>query len=140
MDLDAVTFPALIIADDGWVMYLQQREELALWKRSAIKKYNRRLVVFYDSNNRVWELESVSPVQPAGLYARVLARKIRVELSLRPIVEAPFQVVLNVLRKAIDADDDILTQWTEANNLKESAQKVSKFQTLVNILKAQRAI
>jgi hypothetical protein len=71
---------------------------------------------------------------------QVLARKIRVKLSLRPIVEAPFQVVLNVLREAIDADDDILTRWTEAHNLKESAQKASTFQTLVNILKDQRAI
>jgi hypothetical protein len=32
MDLQAVAFPALIAADDGWVQYLSGAEDLSLWK------------------------------------------------------------------------------------------------------------
>jgi hypothetical protein len=45
MDMTTVTFPALVIADDGWVEYLQQMESLSGWTPSAIRKYNRRRVV-----------------------------------------------------------------------------------------------
>jgi len=31
MDLQAVAFPALVAADDGWVQYLSEVEELSVW-------------------------------------------------------------------------------------------------------------
>jgi hypothetical protein len=31
MDLQAVAFPALVAADDGWVQYLSEAEELSVW-------------------------------------------------------------------------------------------------------------
>ena len=31
MDLQAIAFPALIAADDGWVQYLSEAEELSVW-------------------------------------------------------------------------------------------------------------
>ncbi len=140
MDLEAVAFPALVIADDGWVQYLQQREALSIWTPSAIKKYNRQRVLICDSYNRVWEVESIRPVKCGSFYARVLARKTPVDLSLRPITEMALQVVCDALKKAIDADDDILTQFTTADVLKAYVDKASSFQTLVDILKSQGAI
>jgi hypothetical protein len=140
MDLEAVTFPALIVANDGWVHYLSQAGELSRWTTSAIKTYNRRRVVLYDSSDRAWEVKSINPVKPAGLYARLLGRKIPVRLSLRPLSEAPFQSVCDVLKEAIDADDDILTQSVTANDLKASVQGASSFRTLVHALKAKHAI
>ena len=43
MDLDAVTFPALIVADDGWVQQLKNKEELSSWTRSAVSKYSNNI-------------------------------------------------------------------------------------------------
>jgi hypothetical protein len=140
MDLKAVTFPALVIADDGWVQYLQQRDELSSWTPSGIGKYNRRRVVLYDSENCAWEVDSIVPMKSAGLYARVFGREIPARLTLRPISEQPLEVVLDALKTAIDADDDILTQWTGAEDLKASVRDSSSFGTLVDILRAQRAI
>jgi hypothetical protein len=140
MDLEAVTFPALVISDDGWVEYLEQRAHLSVWTLSAIRKYSRQRVVLYDSKNCAWEVERINPLKSASLYTRVLARKIPVSLTLRPISKGPLEAVRSALKTAIDADDDNLTQWTEANDLKASVQEASSFGTLVDILKTRRAM
>jgi hypothetical protein len=140
MDLRVVAFPALIAANDGWVQYVSEAEELSLWTTSAIKKYNRRRVVLYDSNDHAWEVDRINPVKPTGFYAKLVRRKIPVSLSLRPVSETAFQLVLDVINEAIDADDDILTQSVTASELKACVQKASSFQTLVHALKTKRAI
>lgn len=140
MDLEAVTFPALIVANDGWVQYVSHAEELSLWTTSAIRKYESRRLILYDSTDRAWEVDSINPAKPAGLYARVLGQKIPARLVLRPVIEAPFQAVCHLLNEAIDSDDDILTQSVSANELKSSVQKASSFHTLVHTLKVAHAI
>jgi len=83
MDLRAVTFPALIAADDGWVQYLSGAEELSLWTTAAIRKYNSRRVVLYDSNDHAWQVEGIIPAKPVGLFAKLVGKKIAVSLLLR---------------------------------------------------------
>jgi hypothetical protein len=61
MDLQAVAFPVLIVANDGWVQYLSEAEELSLWTPSAIKKYKGQRIVFYDSNDHAWEVDGINP-------------------------------------------------------------------------------
>jgi len=39
MELDAVALPALIVADDGWVRYVQTAFNLSEWSSSAVGKY-----------------------------------------------------------------------------------------------------
>jgi hypothetical protein len=124
MDLDAVTFPALIIADDGWVEYLQRCQQLSVRTRLAITKYTGRPVLLYDSRERVWQVESIVPQRPARLFSKLLARtiyspKVQVRLTLQPITEAPLKAVRDSLHAAIGADDDILTHRAEANVLKK---------------------
>jgi hypothetical protein len=140
MDLRVVAFPALIAANDGWVQYVSEAEELSLWTTSAIKKYNGRRVILYDCNDHAWEVDSINPVKPTSFYAKLVGRKIPVSLSLRPVSEAPFHLVRDVINEAIEADDDILTQSVTANELKACVQKASSFQTLVHALKTKRAI
>jgi predicted membrane GTPase involved in stress response len=42
MDLDAVTFPALLVADDGWVTHLQSKGDLSSRSKSpALNMHNR---------------------------------------------------------------------------------------------------
>jgi hypothetical protein len=129
MDLQSVTFPALIAADDGWVQYLSGAEELSLWTTSAIKKYSRRRVVLYDSSDHAWQVDGISPAKPVGLYPKLFGRKVAVSLSLCRVSESPFQFVCEVIKRAIDMDDDILTQAASANQLKASVEKASSFHT-----------
>ncbi|HWZ84170.1 MAG TPA: hypothetical protein VNW47_16190 [Terriglobales bacterium] len=140
MGLEAITFPALIVANDGWLQYLSRAEELSEWTMSAIAKYSRQRVVLYDSSDRAWEVDSIDLVTPASLLARLLNRKVPVRWSLRHLNEAPLQVVREVIVEAIDADDDILTQSVSADDLKASVQKASSFHTLIHTLKASHSI
>ena len=140
MDLKAVTFPALIAANDGWVKYSSGAEELSLWTTTAIRKYNNRRVVLYDSNDHAWQVENIRPTKPVSVLAKLAGRKVAVNLSLRPVTEAPFQCICDVIMEAIDNDDDILTQTASSDELKASVQKATSFRALVHALKATRAI
>jgi len=145
MHLDAVTFPALLISDDGWVQHLSKAADLAMWKRSAVMKYKKRGVVLYDSKDNAWRIENIVPHKPMNLGTKLLAHtfhnpKVPVMVEIQPITETPPHTVQELLRKAIDADDDILTQETEPGELKTSVQKPISFKKLVAELKKSGAL
>jgi hypothetical protein len=96
MDLQAVAFPALVAADDGWYSTCLRPKNYPCGRQSAIKKYNRRRVVLHDSNDRSGQVDGINPAKPAGLFAKLVGRKVTVSLSLRPVSEAPFQFVCDV--------------------------------------------
>ena len=78
-----------------------------MWTTTAIRKYNSRRVFIYDSNDRAWQVESIRPAKPVGLLAKLVGKKVAVHLSVRPVTEAPFQCICDVIKEAIDRDDDI---------------------------------
>jgi hypothetical protein len=144
MDLEVVSFPVLVIADDGWVQYVDIRDHICEWNLIAIRKYNKRRVVLYDDHDCAWQVQSIVPLKQLSFLKR-LAYTLRnarlpVQIQVRPITEAPIQSVQEILRAAIDADDDILTQDTEADVLKEAVQKAVSFKALVAVLRKKRAI
>jgi len=144
MDLDAVTFPALVVADDGWVQELGSKESLSTLSHAALRKYSKRHVVLYDSRDRAWQIDSVTPLSPASVVTKLLAAfsnpKVPVRIEVRPITETPLQTTRAALMAAIDADDDILTQFTAAAELKNAIGQAQSFEGLLGILKTNRAI
>jgi hypothetical protein len=55
--------------------------------------------VLYDSNDRARQVDGINPAKPAVLYAKRVGRKVSVSLSLRPVSEAPFQSVCDVIEE-----------------------------------------
>ena len=55
--------------------------------------------VLYDSNDRARQVDGINPAKPAGLYARLVRKKVTVSLSLHPVSEAPFQFVCDVIEE-----------------------------------------
>lgn len=100
MDLQAVAFPALVAADDGWVQYLSEAEEL-LWTTVCNQEVQQATCRF--STTATIELtrqvDGINPAKPAGLYAKLVRRKVTVSLSRRPVSEAPFQFVCDVIEE-----------------------------------------
>jgi hypothetical protein len=144
MELEVVSFPALIIADDGWVDYLENKDRLCWWTGTAIRKYDKRRVVLFDDRDCAWQVESIVPLRQLTFFAKLAFTlrnsKLPVRIQVRPITEAPIETVRELLREAIDADDDILTQEVEADDLKKAVQNVSSFKSLVAALRKKRAI
>jgi hypothetical protein len=138
MDLEVVSFPTLVIADDGWVDYVDSRDHFCEWTGTAIRKYNKRRVVLYDDQDCAWQVERIVPLKQLSFLRRLAYAlrnaKLPVRIYVRPIAEAPIRVVQEILRAAIDADDDILTLDTEADVLKEAVQKAVSFKALVGVL------
>jgi len=142
MNLDVVAFPALVMADDGWVAYLENKQRLCIWRPVAISKYRKHRILLYDSKNQGWEIESITP-EGNGLsrsVSRLLNSRIPVAITIHPIEGSPLQAIRTVLSAAIDADDDILTQFTDKADLKGAIQKPDSFQHLVRALRAKQAI
>jgi hypothetical protein len=144
MDLDAVTFPALIVAEDGWVDYLASVAQLEKWTNTAIKKYNKRRVLLYDCSDHAWLVESIVSRARRKLFVRLIHAvynpKTPVQISVRPITECPTETVRDALLLIIDKDDDVLTQHTEASDLKTEIQHAASFKAVVQALRAARAI
>ncbi len=142
--LDVVEFPALVIADDGWVEEIGREEDLSAWTPSAIAKYSKERVLLYDSAGRAWQIDNIASVSKPKISTRLSAlffsRKMPVKIAIRPIMEAPLEAVRSALFTAIDADDDALTQFTEADDLKEAVQKTDSFAAMIRVLKEKRAI
>ncbi len=72
MDLDDVAFPALIVAEDGWVDYLASVAQLAAWTNAAIEKYDKRRVLLYDHSDTLWLVESVVLRARRNLFVRLI--------------------------------------------------------------------
>jgi hypothetical protein len=127
MNLDVVSFPALLVAEDGWVQVLVTRDRLDAWTPAEIRRYSKRRGIIYDHCDCAWQVESIAPQNRlsvlAGLAHSVLNSKLPVQIQVQPIPESPMQYVQEILSAAIDADDNILTQATEVDDLKTAVSK-----------------
>jgi hypothetical protein len=137
-NLSAVTFPVLIIADDGWVdLWTRPQQDFTA---AGISTYKKRHVVIFDSRNHAWQVTRIVPGRNIHVLDRLLNRKVQAEIELEPVKGEALPAVLNALEHAIDADDDILTQEIEAGDLKIAIKKADSFSSLVLILKRAGAI
>lgn len=143
--LHEITFPVLVIADDGWVGRFNKAAELSMWTYSAIMKYKRRHVVLYDAGDHAWKILDIIPEQPIRMLTKLLAQtfynpKVPVRIEVGPITETPLLTIQSMLYQALDADDDILTQEAGVNELKNVVQHATSFETLVTALEKKGAI
>lgn len=144
MDIDAVTFPALIVAEDGWVDYIDNVARLSAWTIAAIKKYNKCRVFLYDQTDRAWRVESIVPRGRQNIFVRLFHAacnsKLAVQMRVQPITENPIGTIQDALLLAIDKDDDILTQDTEPPELKAAIQTANSFKAFAQVLGRARVI
>jgi hypothetical protein len=138
LNLVAVAFPALIIADDGWIDLWSEPQQI--FTASAIATYNKRSVVIYDTQNQAWQVEQIVPGKKMSMIDRILNRKLQVQVKVKPIDSKAFPAIVNALDKAIGADDDILTQDTDANVLRAAVRKADSFKTLIQALREAHVI
>src|SRR5688572_2146519 len=131
-------YPALLVSEDGWVELLSDPADIASWSFYAVSKYQGASIIIFDSSDSALRVKSISSERPLNLLNKLLAETIynpEVKITMGFEKEkAPLQATLELLEKAIDADDDCLTQWTEAEELKEAIRKANSFKSLVGIL------
>jgi hypothetical protein len=137
INLSSVVFPALIIADDGWVDLWYEQQTLSA---SAVATYSNQRIVIYDTQNQAWLVERIIPVKKVSLLDRMVNRKLQVEMEVKQITTDAFAAILDVLDKAIDAGNELFTQQMEAVNLKKAIQGAGSFEVLLETLRLAGAI
>lgn len=138
INLNTIAYPALVIAADGWVEFWHEQQ--SLFSASAVSFYNKRRIVIYDMQNQAWLVKRIVPVKTISLLDKFINRRLQVEIHVTQITTSAFAAVLAVLEQAIDADDDILTQNMEADDLKKAIREAHSFEMLLEILRRTGAI
>ncbi|TGE20462.1 hypothetical protein E5K00_20920 [Hymenobacter aquaticus] len=95
--------------------------------------------VFFDSANRVWHRQ-VEAVKPLGVVTKLLAYTfynpksivVRSEWLLQRNFTLP--ELKNRVKACVEADDDVLTQFSDAEALNTLLDKASSFEEVVRIL------
>ena len=137
INLSVVAFPALVIADDGWIDLWYEQQAFSA---SAVSTYNNRRVIIYDTRDQAWLVERIIPVKKASLLDRLTNRKLQVEIQVQQIVTDAFAAIWDVLDKAIDAENDIVAQRREPKDLKAAIRRANSFKTLLEELRFAGAI
>jgi hypothetical protein len=145
MDFEELAFPALIVADDGWVQYVGAATSLARWTPSAIRSYNKRRVVAFDKAGKPWLIESIAPRQRRHVLLRLVDPvwsnpRITARILLSAMPGDAVQILQDALLVSIDADDDILTQWEEADELRQQVLAANSFSSVLNVLRSAQII
>jgi hypothetical protein len=138
-------FPLLIVASDGWVDYVKKDKDIGAFNYIAIKKYNKLKPLIFDAAESVWQITEISPNKPLSLLDKILAYTfyhplIPVSFQVNKITDRPMDIIKDALTQAIDADDDILTQWTTADELKKAVRDANSFDSLIANMKKKKAI
>ncbi len=145
MRIDALEFPILLIADDGWVEYVKDGAQIAKWTRSAVMKYENRRIIVLEAGDRAWRVVRITTDPPIKKLSRFLAYtihnpKVPITIEVEPIVLSPIDAAREALDRAIEADDDVLTQQVSAEELRNAVRKAGSFQEVVTALKRAGAI
>src|SRR6266487_4564876 len=110
MQIDALPFPILLIADDGWGEHVKTAAEIAKWTRVAVMKYESRKMVVLDAEDNAWKVTRITTDPPLNRLRRFFAHtiynpKVPVRIEVDPLLITPMEAAREALNRAIDADD-----------------------------------
>jgi hypothetical protein len=74
---------------------------------------------FFDSDGSSWALEAIETVQPVPFWLRIWPslREIDVQMRFTPLAQDSFPKMKAILKRALEADDDLLTQHHEREEI-----------------------
>ena len=120
MQLNELPFPVTIVATDGWAAYQESPEDVRLWSPGAIAGYNRLGFIVADSSGTVWRSVRIEPQRRITLWDRFPLRIVRVpaRVSVEKVAGDPLQLFREQFAKALEKDDDCLTQFHSEEKIK----------------------
>jgi len=120
-------FPLLAIEPKGFTSLFPTESDARRMPIGFIKIYRKRQAAleFFDSDGGVWALEAITPIKAIPFWLRFLPtfREIEVEMRFRPLGAATPERMKQLLRSAVEADDDILTQHQEESDILAKLEK-----------------
>ena len=114
-------YPVLAIDPSSFVYLLRSEADVTQIPMFYISIFRKKkdTLEFFDSEGFVWKIESVAPAKPLAFWHRILPsiRNVDVSITFQAIGPRPVEHMKNILRQAVEADDDILTQHQERKDI-----------------------
>ena len=133
----AMQYPVPAVHPKGFVQYLADD---TYWKSlpiAFIGMYLKRrgAMVFYDKGGEKWELLSLAPVRPVSLFTRLFSglRPTAVRPEFRSNGKYSLDEIRASMRAAVEADDDILTQFHDKKQVLNWVDKAESIARMFNL-------
>jgi len=129
----------IAIGEDGWTDTAESLEVERVTSAYGVHKPWWRGVSFFHRDGNRYEVLSATPMRSLLPLSKLLARTIynprfTVRYDYHSVGRYELADLTRALENAIDKDDDVLTQFREAGELKRRLAKVRSFDDVVNLL------
>ena len=130
-------YPVLAIHPKGFVAYLAGDAYWESLPAAFIGVYLKRrsVMVFYDRGGEKWELLSLTPARPVSRIRRLFSglRPIAVRAEFRSTGKYSLDEIRATMRAAVEADDDILTQFHDKKQVLDWVDKAESVGRMFNL-------
>ena len=129
----------IAVGADGWVDASAALESEGVASSAGFHRPWWRDVTFFHRDGQCYEVALATPERKMGLASRALAAtffnpRIRVRYEYRVVGPYALSELKQALRTAIEADDDSLTQFHEADELQERLAAASSFEDVAAVV------
>ncbi len=138
--LPDLPFPILFATDGGWVERAAGPADLVLWNMRGIRRFSKIPVTILDSESRPWRVTSIEPARPPTLVERITGRMIPAIIHIEHVNADGASAFRAALDRALEADDDVLTQWEDAETISARIKDCTDFAAFDHVLGEMRVI
>jgi antirestriction protein len=134
-----VKFPVLAIHPKGFTQLFRdeaETKEVCIGFIGIYRKTKEELS-FFDYDGVVWKLDWIEPLRPISLWLRILptVRMTPAVITFHCVGAGSLEQMKEVFRNAVEADDDILTQHQEKEDI---LSKLSKAKSVKEVFRLYR--
>lgn len=139
------SFPGLAVSSSGYVAEIKGLEDLTRCSLYGLAKGLHKNLRLYDCSGLCWEVLQVKGPLPMNFWTRLLAQTVynprfQVKITWKEAQPYTLDDLKLILKRKTEEDDDILTQFTEADQLKGIIEGCKTFEELLSQLRGARAI
>jgi hypothetical protein len=138
-ELNVVARTVVCIGGDGWTDMWSSLSPERMATAAAFHKGWWRGVRFFHRDGRCYEVASAVPVRPLSPVSKLLAHtvynpRLTVRYEYRATGAYDLRELQQALTEAIDTDDDVLTQFHDADELKRRLALARSFDDVVAVV------
>ncbi len=140
MLLTDLPFPVTVVAPDGWAEYTKAPDDIRNWGMTGIRKYNRIGFIVADGKGAVWRMVAIQAQGKVSLWdrLRLMPALVPAEVTLEPVSGDPLAIFRDAFLKALEKDDDSLTQFHSTEQIKDLLSSADSLSKLLSTLHRMR--
>ena len=137
--MDTPTYPLFHITPDSlYCDLVPEASSLSKWTALAVQKFRPKASVFYDTNLTKWSIQKISTDKDFNWLDRLMMHTFYnplVKVQIQWVSQGAYDMtqLKDKIVKCIQEDDDVLTQFVEADFFIKKVNVCTKFSDLTDI-------